>query len=73
VYRKVMYREFTDASFTTRVAQPPHLGFLGPTLRAEEGDTIRVVFKNLAVQCGRNFSVHPHGVLYTKGNEGKCM
>ena len=44
-----------------------HLGMLGPLLRAEVGDTIRVVFKN----NGRHpFSLHPHGVFYAKDSEG---
>jgi FtsP/CotA-like multicopper oxidase with cupredoxin domain len=43
------------------------LGYLGPVLRAEVGDTIKVLFKNNA----RNpYSMHPHGVFYDKNNEG---
>jgi FtsP/CotA-like multicopper oxidase with cupredoxin domain len=51
VYRKALYREYTDATFGTRkprAAQDEYLGLLGPTLRAEVGDTIKVVFKNNA-------------------------
>jgi hypothetical protein len=44
-----------------------HTGILGPVLRAEVGDTIRVVFKNNA---GREYSVHAHGVFYRKDSEG---
>lgn len=43
------------------------LGMLGPILRAEVGDTLRVVFKNMA---SHNYSIHPHGLRYTKPNEG---
>lgn len=61
IYHKVLYREYTDDTFTTRKESPEHLGFLGPILRAEVGESIRVVFKN---QASRKYSVHPHGVFY---------
>lgn len=69
-YKKALYQEYTDSTFTTLEPRPPeweHLGFLGPLLRAQVGDTIKVVFKNNA-----NFpaSVHPHGVFYNKDSEG---
>jgi manganese oxidase len=70
VYWKAIYREYTDASFTTlkpRPADQRYLGFLGPIIHAEVGDTIKVVFKNNA---SRAYSVHPHGVFYTKDSEG---
>ncbi len=70
VYRKAIYREYTDETFTTLKPRPPkweHLGLLGPVLRAEVGDTIQVVFKNNA---SIPYSVHPHGVFYTKSSEG---
>jgi len=49
IYRKAIYREYTDATFATRKQRPPedeYLGVLGPILRAEVGDAIKVVFKN---------------------------
>src|SRR5208283_2794777 len=61
-YRKAIYREYTDGTFTTlkpRPAEWEHAGLLGPVLRAEVGDTIKVVFKNNATHP---FSMHPHGV-----------
>ncbi len=70
VYRKVVFREYTDASFRTlkpRSDAWAHLGILGPLIRAEVGDTIHVVFKNNAA---RPYSMHPHGVFYTKSGEG---
>lgn len=70
VYLKALYREYTDSTFTTlrpRPAEWEHLGFLGPLLRAEVGDTIRVVFRNNARFPA---SVHPHGVFYDKASEG---
>ncbi|MFQ5927899.1 MAG: multicopper oxidase domain-containing protein, partial [Terriglobia bacterium] len=70
VYRKAIYREYTDETFTTLKPRPSeweHLGILGPLLRAEVGNTIQVVFKNNA---SRPYSMHPHGVFYTKSSEG---
>ena len=70
VYTKSLYREYTDATFATRKPRPPewqHLGILGPTIQAEVGDTIKVVFKN---NTPFPASIHPHGVFYTKANEG---
>jgi len=70
VYRKAIYREYTDGSFTTlkpRLASDRYLGILGPILHAEVGDTIKVVFKNNAT---RPYSLHPHGVFYKKDSEG---
>ena len=69
-YRKVLYREYTDSSFRTLKPRAPewdHLGFLGPLIRAEVGDTIRVVFRNNAQHP---YSMHPHGVIYDKDSEG---
>jgi FtsP/CotA-like multicopper oxidase with cupredoxin domain len=70
VFRKAVYREYTDSTFRVRRhrgAEWEHLGLLGPTLHAEVGDTLRVVFRNHARYP---FSIHPHGVLYTKSAEG---
>ena len=47
-YRKVVFRRYTDAMFTTRVTQPAYMGLLGPTMHAEVGDTVVVDFKNHA-------------------------
>jgi FtsP/CotA-like multicopper oxidase with cupredoxin domain len=70
VYRKALYREYTDDSFTRLKPRAPeweHTGILGPILRAEVGDTIRILFKNNAT---RPYSMHPHGVFYRKDSEG---
>lgn len=70
VYKKALYREYTDDSFTTLKPRAPeweHLGFLGPLIRGVVGDTIVVVFRNNANQP---LSVHPHGVFYDKDSEG---
>src|SRR3954452_22300873 len=78
VYRKSLYRGYTDATFTHRIAAPTScppgvkpcdvpLGMMVPVIRAVVGDTIKVVFKN-----NTHFpaSIHPHGVFYAKDAEG---
>jgi FtsP/CotA-like multicopper oxidase with cupredoxin domain len=70
VYRKALYREYTDGTFRRlkpRGAAEEHLGLLGPVVRAEVGDTIKFVFKN---NTRFPASVHPHGVFYDKASEG---
>jgi len=69
-YLKCLYRGYTDASFTRLQPHPAdeqYLGILGPVIRAEVGDTIKVVFRNT---CPFPASVHPHGVFYEKDSEG---
>jgi len=70
IYLKAVYREYTDATFTTLKPRPPdlaYLGILGPLIRAEVGDTVKVVFKNnTRFIC----SMHPHGLMYDKASEG---
>jgi FtsP/CotA-like multicopper oxidase with cupredoxin domain len=69
-YLKCLYRGYTDASFhrlQKRPADERYLGFLGPVVRAEVGDTIEVVFRNA---CPFPASIHPHGVFYEKNGEG---
>jgi hephaestin len=70
VYKKAIYREYTDGTFITLKPRPPqeaYLGLVGPILHAEVGDTIKVVFKNNGTHP---YSMHPHGVLYEKDSEG---
>jgi FtsP/CotA-like multicopper oxidase with cupredoxin domain len=70
IYWKAIYREYTDGSFRTlkpRRASDAYLGFLGPVIRAEVGDTIVVKFKN---NTRLHLSVHAHGMLYDKASEG---
>lgn len=45
-YKKFVYVQYTDASFTTKVAQPGWNGILGPTIRSEVGDTVEIVLRN---------------------------
>jgi len=70
IYRKAVYREYTDATYTMEKKRPPeweHLGIMGPLIRAEVGDTVVVHFCNKATEP---YSVHPHGVSYTRESEG---
>ncbi|XP_053246201.1 ceruloplasmin isoform X1 [Podarcis raffonei] len=66
-YKKAVYMQFTDNSYSHIIAKPPWLGFLGPILKAEVGDTLIIHVKNFAT---RAYTLHPHGVKYTKENEG---
>ena len=46
------------------------MGILGPVIRAEVGDTINVTLRNSLLS--HNISIQPHGVMYTKANEGEA-
>lgn len=70
VYRKAVYREYTDATFKhlkPRPADQAYLGIFGPIIHAEVGDTIKITFKNNGTHP---YSLHPHGVRYEKASEG---
>lgn len=69
-YLKALYRQYTDATFTHLVPRPAsqaYLGDLGPIIRAEVGDTIKVTFRN---NTRLPESMHPHGVFYKPASEG---
>jgi hephaestin len=70
VYKKSLYREYTDGTFSVLKGRPAawaHLGMLGPVIHAEVGDTVKVTFKN---NTPFPASMHPHGLLYDKASEG---
>jgi FtsP/CotA-like multicopper oxidase with cupredoxin domain len=70
VYKKAVYREYTDSTFATPKPRPSeweHLGILGPLIRAEVGDTVRIIYRN---NVPFPTSLHPHGVFYEKDSEG---
>lgn len=70
-YYKARFVEYSDDTFTAikpRRAEWEHLGILGPVIRANVGDTIKVVFRNKTQ--GMTTSMHPHGVSYKKDSEG---
>jgi FtsP/CotA-like multicopper oxidase with cupredoxin domain len=50
-----------------RLPEWQHLGMLGPLFRAQVGDRLKVVLLN---KTRFPVSMHPHGVFYTKANEG---
>uniref|UniRef100_A0AAR2K2P2 ferroxidase n=1 Tax=Pygocentrus nattereri TaxID=42514 RepID=A0AAR2K2P2_PYGNA len=69
-FKKVVFREYLDISFTTpyvRGEVEEHLGILGPVIKAEVDETIFVMFRNLA---SRPYSLHANGVSYGKNMEG---
>ncbi|XP_007535657.2 hephaestin [Erinaceus europaeus] len=66
-YKKTVYKEYRDGSYTDEISQPAWLGFLGPVLWAEVGDVIIIHLKNFAT---RPYTIHPHGVFYEKNSEG---
>jgi FtsP/CotA-like multicopper oxidase with cupredoxin domain len=70
IYLKAQFREYLDANFTAPKPRPDseaYMGIMGPVIRAEVGDTVRVVFRNNARYP---FSMHPHGLGYDKASEG---
>uniref|UniRef100_A0A8B9F5T0 ferroxidase n=1 Tax=Amazona collaria TaxID=241587 RepID=A0A8B9F5T0_9PSIT len=67
VYKKAIFRQFTDDTYSQEIPKAAWLGFLGPVLKAEEGDVFIIHLKNFG---SRPYSVHPHGVFYDKDSEG---
>ncbi|XP_077622003.1 ceruloplasmin isoform X1 [Crocuta crocuta] len=67
LYKKALYVQYTDQTFSTIIEKPVWLGFLGPIIKAETGDKVHVHLKNFA---SRPYTFHPHGVTYHKENEG---
>lgn len=70
IFKKAVFREYTDDTFTQLKPRPPewaHAGILGPILRAEVGDRIEVTVKN---NTTFPVSFHAHGVHYLKPYEG---
>jgi len=66
IYLTAVYQEYTDSTFThvkPRPAEWKHLAFLGPLIRADVGDTIRVVFRN---RVGFPANIHPDAVLHPR-------
>lgn len=69
-YIKARYVEYTDSTFKvlkSRDDSTEHLGMLGPVIMAEAGETVEIRLKNMA---DRPYSFFPHGVLFSKENEG---
>ncbi|XP_044139514.1 coagulation factor V [Bufo gargarizans] len=66
VYKKIIFREYEDGFQKAKPASKLS-GILGPTLRAEVGDTLKVHFKNMA---SKPLTIHPQGISYGKLSEG---
>lgn len=70
VFRKAIFREYDDSTFSRLKPRPAewlHLGILGPLIRAEVGDQIEITLRN---NLGFSISLHGHGAFYDKANEG---
>ncbi|KAI5629257.1 hephaestin-like protein 1 isoform X1, partial [Silurus asotus] len=67
IYKKAIFRQYTDATYTQEIPKPSWLGYLGPIIRAEVDDVVMVHLKNFAT---RRYSIHPHGIHYNKDSEG---
>ncbi|XP_033621853.1 coagulation factor V [Fukomys damarensis] len=64
IYKKVVYKQYQDESFTKRMDNTKinENGILGPIIRAQVRDTLKIVFKNSA---SRPYSIYPHGVTFS--------
>ncbi|XP_042530334.1 coagulation factor V [Dipodomys spectabilis] len=60
-YKKVVYKEYQDETFTKRIEKKED-GILGPIIRAQVRDTLKITFKNMA---SRAYSIYPHGVTFS--------
>lgn len=68
IYKKAVYKQYSDATYRTEVTKPAWLGYLGPLIAAEQGDTVIIHLRNTA---SRAYSIHPHGQNYSKSSEGE--
>ncbi|KAH9487801.1 hephaestin-like 1 [Bulinus truncatus] len=66
VYKKVVYREYTDGSFRALKTRSSH-DLLGPALTVEVGDTLAVTFRNNA---RRPYTIHTHGLWTRQEDSG---
>ncbi len=71
MYKKAMYREYTDATFTTLKPREPRgpvpRAFWGRSCAAQSATPSRSYSRTTATHP---YSMHPHGVLYQKDSEG---
>lgn len=67
-WHKAVYRGYTDASFSQRSPQPAWQGIQGPTIRAEVGDLVEILFVNRLTT--HYASMHSMGLSYPKHDEG---
>uniref|UniRef100_A0A671T7A0 ferroxidase n=1 Tax=Sinocyclocheilus anshuiensis TaxID=1608454 RepID=A0A671T7A0_9TELE len=70
-YKKAVFTQYKDGTFKERAEdkqRKKELGILGPVIRAQIRDVIKIVFKNKA---SRPYSIYPHGLTIDKAAEGK--
>ena len=69
-YKKSRYVEYDNPDFSVkrnRSAAEEHMGLLGPAIRAEVGDVIRIVLNN---KTPYPVSIFPHGVSLDSSQNG---
>ncbi|KAK9969463.1 hypothetical protein ABG768_027638 [Culter alburnus] len=69
-YKKAVFTLYKDSTFKERAEdkqRKKELGILGPVIRAQIRDVIKIVFKNKA---SRPYSIYPHGLTIDKAAEG---
>ena len=69
-YVKARFHRYTDSSFATKTLIPEHekhLGILGPIIRAEVGDVVRVTLRN---KSPNPVSIFLQGVSLNKSQDG---
>merc|ERR1712136_342817 len=59
-YKKALFFGYTDDTFTEKVDHPEHLGFLGPVIKGEVGETVEIFFTNKAT---RPYNMFPWGAV----------
>uniref|UniRef100_A0A8C2LCF3 Venom prothrombin activator oscutarin-C non-catalytic subunit-like n=1 Tax=Cyprinus carpio TaxID=7962 RepID=A0A8C2LCF3_CYPCA len=65
-YKKAVFTQYKDGTFKERAEdkqRKKELGILGPVIRAQIRDVIKIVFKNKAT---RPYSIYPHGLTIDK-------
>ncbi|KAJ8337919.1 hypothetical protein SKAU_G00368850 [Synaphobranchus kaupii] len=67
-YKKAVYVEYSDDSFTNR--KKAGGGLIGPVLRGEVGDQIEIVLKNWA---SRPFNIYPNDLTSVRASGGKDL
>lgn len=70
MYKKAQFIGYTDETFTEPIETPKneiHTGIIGPIIRAEVGEIIKVTILN---ELPFNISFHISGLQYSKENEG---
>ena len=66
-YKKALFFQYADATFEEEIPKHEHLGFLGPPLYCNVGESMKIIVKNNATY---NYSLYSAGVGYDKTYEG---